>query len=297
MDDPWDISTIRRLQIRLSELRPIAVTRDRYRDRQSTLFDMHYGVELGIVLSGRMRRHYRNGRVDVSTGDVWLCGMWEPHGFEVLAAPCEVVVLVIWPPALAGLRFEESAAFNWLAPFTVAATDRPRVDRRDRRAIRDLGRRLARLCAAEEPVSRLWLRLLLMEVLLTICRRWTASASPPNAVPDAAARISRALELVFAGRERVTTQAAAKTCGMGRNTFSRLFQDLMGIGFADFGLRYRLHGAAAQLAHTASPIKAVAAGWGFTDASHLHRCFVSHYGCTPAEYRKENTNKFVDAYE
>lgn len=33
-------------------------------------------------------------------------------------------------------------------------------------------------------------------------------------------------------------------------------------------------------------LKAVASDWGFTDASHLHRCFMKHYGCPPAGYRQ-----------
>jgi len=91
---------------------------------------------------------------------------------------------------------------------------------------------------------------------------------------------------VFSGKRPVSVTAAARNCGMGRSAFGTLFSRLMGISFPEFGLRYRLSGAAAQLARTDAPLKAVALDWGFTDASHLHRTFCRRYGCTPADYRK-----------
>jgi transcriptional regulator GlxA family with amidase domain len=33
------------------------------------------------------------------------------------------------------------------------------------------------------------------------------------------------------------------------------------------------------------PIEAIARKAGFVDASHFHRTFVKHYGCTPRTYR------------
>jgi len=52
-----------------------------------------------------------------------------------------------------------------------------------------------------------------------------------------------------------------------------------------YGSTLLVNTAASQLRATNDPVKAVARDWGFTDASHMHRNFVKHYGCTPNEYR------------
>ena len=46
---------------------------------------------LAAVLKGRMTREFVHHRQDIGPGDVWACGMWEPHGSGVKLAPCEVV--------------------------------------------------------------------------------------------------------------------------------------------------------------------------------------------------------------
>jgi AraC-like DNA-binding protein len=284
--DLWDIGKIIRMPIDLSEKRPIRCAYHSHLARASTGFDMHYGLELGIVLQGRMRRYYRNWEGDFGPGQVWLCGMWEPHGFKIISTPCKVVVIIIWPPGLATMRFEENPEFNWLSPFTVPPEDRPRVSRKNQKSIIGLGRKAILAGREETENRRLWLRVLLMETLLTICEGWKAPSRLEFSSGDVLARINRSLQMVFENRRVVTAQEAARACGMGRNSFGRLFTGLMGIGFSDFGLRYRLHGAAEQLLQSEDPIKAVARGWGFTDSSHLHRCFVEHYDCSPGEYRK-----------
>ncbi len=285
--DPWNLSTIRRLEILLSSRKPILCSHHVYEKKRSGFFDMHYGVELGVVVSGRMKRFYRGHETNPGAGEVWMCGMWEPHGFEVATDRCEVVVLVIWPPMLATQRFEESPGLNWLNPFVVRPADRPRVDPKRRRAVLEVARKAIGIREHPGEYDQLRLRMIVMEILLLACEGWTPSEHLENNPTDAFSRVNRALVSVFESRRNVTVQEAAKMCGMGRNMFARVFKGLMGIGFPDFVLRYRLNGAAAQLLSTRDPIKAVADEWGFTDASHLHRCFLEAYGCSPGEYRKK----------
>jgi len=139
---------------------------------------------------------------------------------------------------------------------------------------------------ADTEIKHLQLRLLLLEILLVLASKWTRPTRLADLGADAYARINRALNLVFENRRMITGQEAARACGMGRNTFTHVFKSLMGIHFPDFALRYRLNAAAGELLATDEPVKAVARNWGFTDSSHLHRCFQTHYGCSPGQYRK-----------
>ena len=96
-------------------------------DRTGPDYDMHYGLEVGVVLSGRMRRYWRGWETEVRAGQVWLCGMWERHGWEALTASCRHLVLVLLPQWLARTRFSEAPDFEWMAPFLAPPWERPQA--------------------------------------------------------------------------------------------------------------------------------------------------------------------------
>ena len=248
---------------------------------------MHYSLELGILLSGRMRREYRDTQLDLVPGQIWLCNMWEPHGFRITQAPCEIVFFEIFPPMLAGMYFAEAGNTSWLAPFYVLPSLRPQAsDHPARKRLLDVAKDLRELLHHSESVPALLLRLRLLEVLLLICDRWDPGQTPAKWSADSLAKVSRAIQMVFESQGWVTTQLAAKECGMNRNAFGKVFVRTMGVEYSEFGLRYRISAVAEQLRKTSSPLKAIATRWGFANISHMHRCFQRYYGCTPSDYRK-----------
>jgi len=117
----------------------------------------------------------------------------------------------------------------------------------------------------------------------------TRSAGESSPSSELMIKITPAINLAFSSRALVTNLAAAKACGLSRDCFIRSFRSLMGVSFRQFAVRHRLSKAAEQLLKTDLPIKAIAHEWGFTDASHLHRLFTQHYGCTPQAYRTSST--------
>jgi len=247
---------------------------------------MHYGVEFGIVLQGRMDIFYSDLKIHLSPGDLWFCGMWEPHGWAA-AAPFERIILIIWPPALACLRFDQTAQFNWLAPFTVPPPKRPQANIADRRALREIGAKIRDCLKQDMPEIRkwIWLRLYLMEaILLTekgILESETQDLTPVGSIE----RLNKVLICFMDSHGMMTTKTAAGLCGMNRNAFSLMFRHLMGLSFADFALRYRLDTAASCLRLTGEAVKNISHNCGFFDTSHFDRLFEKYYGCTPREYR------------
>ncbi|MBA2479879.1 MAG: AraC family transcriptional regulator [Planctomycetes bacterium] len=285
----WQRSVPLRRHQGLDAQRPLMVLRNRHARGTTYAGDVHYELELGIVLSGAMKRE-SGGTVQVARrGQVWLCGMWEPHRYRVTQGPCEVLVLVVRPQCLAGLRFEQEPEHRWLLPFTVPAAQRPQVQGRAREEVVAWAKRMARLVDGPRTrVQRLEEQVLLLELLLLLRREWRMPSALEQAVerdPDHGVRIDQAIQLVFERRGDITAIAAARAVGLSRNRFNRLFVDLMGDSFAHFAAGYRLGGAAADLARGEEPLKAIARSWGFTDASHLVRRFRLSYGCTPAQYR------------
>lgn len=258
------------------------------RPGREPVFDMHYAVEVGVVRRGHMRRFYNGLRQDCGPGDVWFCGMLEPHGMQVMRAPCEVFVFVAWPPMLNEIRFPEAPALNWMAPFLVPPGRRPRAAAAERReALRLISRFLA---GPDKPEGgrRVLLRLSLLGILLPFALRAGPEAERAGPEPFSPNRIAPVLNLLDGCRERISMDCAARLCGISRDTFAREFHSLMGLSFVQFNLRQRLAGAAGALATGDTPVKAIARDWGFTDSSHLDRLFTRQYGCHPQQYRDRN---------
>ena len=275
----------RRLSPALSGASPVTFAQADYASRTRARYDMHYGLELGVVLSGRMRRFYRDGERDVGAGDAWLCGMWEPHGFEVRTR-CRCAVFVIWPPFLGRLRLAEDPGRDWLLPFRVEPMARPCVPAERRKGLVALVESAAARMGPAGPARRVQLQLLALEALLEVTAAWDAPGRASLTPREAGGWLARAVDLAHERRAGVSVQEAARCCAMGRNRFSREFQAAMGIRFRDFSLRCRLSGAADRLLNSDLPIKAIVDEWGFTDHSHLLRLFRQHYGATPAQYRR-----------
>ena len=275
---------VRRLAFALTERVPIRATVNEQRRTPGLLYDMHYELELGIMLEGCMERRFERTEYAAGPGQVWMCGIWEPHGYRVVSEISRVLVIVIRPELLVQMSYAEAPGRSWLAPFTAPPKQRPRATPDQQGALLELAHRFIRTLAAEEEERALRQRLLVVEILLTLTRGWRAPAVM-NSPASHYARISKAVELVFAERGLISAVEAARSCSLSRNHFDRLFHGLMRLSFARFALRYRLGNAAGQLIRSDDALKKVADDWGFTDASHLVHCFQKHYGCTPLEYR------------
>jgi AraC-like DNA-binding protein len=281
--EAWDLQRIDRPTYELSEQRPLRVAAKYHPRAGAERLDMHYALELGILLDGRMDRLYQGYRRNLLPGDVWLCGSWEPHGFQVTSGPCDAVVVSIFPPMLTTTSFPELGSIDWLSPFILEASQRPAVPSQERSAVKVLAEELVESLRLPDPRRFIVQRMLVYQTLLVLPR---ATAPQPRAEPlDAQARINRAIEYVFKHRRYVSSAEVARHCALSPKTFHRLFSRALGISFRTFALRYRLQGAATQLLESRDPIKAIANEWGFVDASHFHVSFQSVYGCSPAHYR------------
>lgn len=278
---------VRRTDLSVNDSQRILYLLNTMDQPSSTAYEFHYPLELGILLRGRMRRVFPSGDVVLEPGQVWFCGMWEPHGYQIVESPCHRAVLMIHPPLLAETRFEEMPTHNWLLPFAIAPQSRPQVDSQSRGKMLSLAERLMEAGRHSGSQRQVRLRLLLLEALLQITDGWHPQSENTTLPPDDYERVKQAIDSVFSSRKRINTGEAAKMCGLSRNRFSSIFHSITGITFSDFALRFRLSSAARQLTCSSDPLKAIARDWGFNDESHFCRAFLLHYGQTPTQYRKK----------
>lgn len=267
----------------LTPEKPFVSRHQKQKDPTVRFHDMHYALEVGVVLDGRIVREWPKWQSPLGRGGIWMCGLWEPHGYHVERAPFEVVVLLIHPEHVAH-RSEDG--INFFGMFSAPPRLRPRLPERHHTEALRIGRRLAELHDAGHPLLDPWRDALLHELLLLLAEEYSPSPrrGPALGLADYV-RIQPALEMVFTRREFIAVEEAASACNLGRSRFDQLFKRVMADTFARFALRHRVHGAAHQLAVTDEAVKSVAFDWGFTDSSHLHAAMDRELGLTPSQYR------------
>ena len=274
----------------LTHARPLLVIpRTNHPDRPTTIHNVHDGLEIGIMLSGREERLFSEVTLPVNTGDVWLAARWEMHGVRAFG-PCRnrVITIVFLPEFLGESTL---AGTPWLYAFAVPPSQRPRVrSGAVRKRVLEIGEAIweeesRRALSWQEEV-----RLDLLRLLLALRRDWEPPQHIPELPEDRGNKLQQvlpALSLVYTDPcGRLSVARAAAECSLSPNYFNSLFQEAMGTSFAKFCLRGRVNEACRLLTATDQRIDAVAERAGFANASHLHHTFLKHCACTPAEYRR-----------
>lgn len=256
-------------------------------------FHMHYheGMEVGVVVSGRMDLVFGDTVFPCTPGDVFLSAMWEPHGWHTTAAGATNLGIIF---RLDFLGNDFAQRIPWLSPFAAPAAQRPRVTTshtRERVLV------IARFLLQETTErDRGWVEVVragLQWLLVELIRDWHGPDRPKGVrsdhpSPNDLARIMPAVALVQDDAARVVRASeAAAACNLSLSRFQVIFRSTMGISFARFRLRSRLAFCAHRLLTTDLPIEAIADQAGFVDRSHLHRAFVRQYGCTPGQFREQ----------
>ena len=84
--------------------------------------------------------------------------------------------------------------------------------------------------------------------------------------------------------EKITLDALAALCGLGRFYFLRQFKQTVGMTPHAWLVRLRLEQACAMLAGRPQSIAEIAQGVGFYDQSHFNRAFRQAFGVAPSHY-------------
>jgi AraC-like DNA-binding protein len=129
-------------------------------------------------------------------------------------------------------------------------------------------------------------RMAFLQLLLFLIEKWPQKEDALSLGRAELEGLKPALDAGRTARRLITAEEAASLCGLSVNGFNNKFRRQMGCSFAEWALRRRFGGAARALTSTDAPVSDIAADWGFTDASHLHRVLQRFTGCTPRQYRQ-----------
>lgn len=251
---------------------------------------IHKGIELGIVLNGEHHTRVGESVMKSRRGDTWLCGMWEAHSWRAAEPGTSIAVVTFLPEAI-----DETVLTSrtWLDMVSVRPEERPRPkSQKDKERVLRFVHDLYEETLERRPLAQTAKLLGLYRLLLELERLWTGAApdrGETNADAGEYTRLMPALALVDTARaHRATPGEAASACGLSKSRFHLLFRKAMGTSFAQYCMRARVGFAAHRLTTSNESLATIAEELGFVDASHLHRNFLKHCGCTPHEYRKQH---------
>jgi AraC-like DNA-binding protein len=248
----------------------------------------HACLELGIVLSGRILVFFDEAEVSCGPGDLWLCSMWERHGWQIKELGSSTVFAILRPELLLDLPDGDPP---YLELFALPPDERARgLDAAARNRFAAIGSDLAREADGREPYSPALARLGVLRTLAELSRlRASEAGSLSGGASDRRVSLARLIPVLRLVHEEpwrhLAAREAAARCSMSVSSFHRTFRRAMGMSFSTFRQRVRAAYAAHLLVSDDSTVARVASDAGFTDISHLNRAFRSQYGCTPSEYR------------
>ena len=247
-------------------------------------YDVHLACEVGVVLKGVRRRIYEGVDRRVGPGQVWLCGVWEPHGHQVVREPTQAVVMTFLPGFLWGDGAADAPWGRMFLNHSPENRDIP-LTRGESRAAKALALDIVKECETQSAFYIEAVRLALKKLLLPIVRRAPATLAE-SSQPDFD-RVRRVMDMVNDRLPRpILLHDACRASKLARSQFSTVFRRTTGVTFGEFVQRARIARAAHDLLTTDTKIMAVAKQWGFTDQSHMHRVFNKFFHCTPLEYRR-----------
>ncbi len=285
-----EISQVQWLDIPFDAEHPIAFGINVYPRKTQCHYDIHVGLEIGIVLEGKSKRLYGDYSYTAQPGQIWFAGLWEPHGFEVIKPPAKHMVIEVTPEFLD--IPEPFSSFDWLRMFEAPAELRPIAQsKKDRNFTLHIAERLLKVVRSNKENWIIRTRLILQEFLLYFTEKIDVKKLPQRRVGLSPFALRQKLlpALILLEKKRcqnVTVAEASRSAHVSRSSFSQMFKAAMGISFGKYCQQRRLAGAIYDLRTTDLKLSAIAHKWGFCDAAHFVRLFKSVMRMTPNEYRQ-----------
>ncbi len=278
----------------MSEKIPVTGSLSHIKRHNAVSFDMHYQLEMGIVLGGMTRKYWGEYHRDLTKGDLWLCGIWEPHGNYIKRPYYRSVSLRILPEFITSLKTPEAPWMNWLLPFAIPASERPRVQDSDRSWFVHKGQETSYWLTSQKQSRLLWLRILVMQILVKYSELITDRMRQMSKTSISRfGKINPAIQLVLERSDFIHLNEAATVCGMSPSVFSRTFRTAMDISFANYALKYRVKKALDMICTNGDLIKTAIYDWGFTDHSHFTKCFKKFYNMKLKDYLNLNSSDVI----
>lgn len=256
----------------------------------------HYFAEIIYMYSGTSTITVNGKSETLTAGDLMMI---PPSAVHSITAPDGVF------PIYAGLKFDLSKFPSQISyspsPRSIfrfaAETEMPFCIRRDDTDEMECSGIFAD-CIAEAQSRRygydMMLRAQIYRLIYRIIRFWTAQGldlSICKEPADSSDSLDCITELIDEHlSEPIRVQELAARCHLSYSAFAARFRERYGISCKDYIIRMRIFKAEEYLRFTDLDMLSISRATGFSDSSHLIRCFQQHRGITPKQFRMQYRN-------
>lgn len=131
---------------------------------------------------------------------------------------------------------------------------------------------------------------LLIDTAIHIIQQ-TGQIIPPMADSPANQLAMQAVKTIYENYcKPITLASTAKKLFVSPQYLSKVFKNMVGVGFSQFLSELRLNHAAYLLTNTTQPITQICFECGFGNLSHFLRRFKQKFGVSPSDYREDVRN-------
>ena len=249
--------------------------------------DIHYALQISIVLYGEVEMIFDDCRRKYSPGDIFFITCWEPHAYKLSAEKTFLMSINLNIDTLG--QCAPFSSCDFMLPFATAASCRisPQAEN-DRKFIRETGRKIFHYYSKKPKNYHYHAWLLIHELLLhTIDLMTDEQQSATYSQPDFK-RVKTAVDLIRKTQGKTPSlEEAAASCNLSVSRFSTLFKRSIGISYGQFALHARLSKVAEELLYSNYSLNELAERWGFFDASSLSHAFYKVFNCRPGAFKKQ----------
>ena len=246
--------------------------------------DVHYALQISIVLKGKVEAAVGSHSRIYREGETWFTMCWEPHAYRPLARRNLILSVNINADSIGNCGPYADA--DWLAPFTVAPSERFCPETKEEHKEMLAAARTLLSLSRKQPrnwQTRCWLTI--HQLILTAGEHIVRKGEESMLLNANISRIMKAVSRIRLLPVPLSLEEAAQASSLSVSRFSSLFHSVMGISYGKFALRVRLGNAANDIKSGLYTLNEIAFRNGFCDASSLCNAFKKVYHCTPAQFK------------
>lgn len=259
-------------------------------------FDLHwhYFMEILLLKDGEMEMQVGTEQITARSGDIIVLLPSVMHSIRILSERASYVGIKFRPGNLYDGADSPDTGWNELSLFKMAVSDKNVRSHFPRNMVKktDLVYMMNMIKKETDSHSFGYLSSVdsAIRIILTdIIRIWRAEGLSPESLAQKASR-TMYVESIPAYIDRNLTdplkvEDLAKMCNLSYSGFAKKFAGMFGRSCKSYIELMRVREAARLLKTTDDDISAISQATGFSDASHMIRCFKKEYGTTPKKYR------------
>lgn len=237
---------------------------------------LHSQLELLYVRSGKMTVTVREHTADLPAGSLAVIFPNQIHSYQA-GREAGLVTMLICDTAYAGGYLDALTRCHPANPFLTSERLHPNVAYAMGELVQEY-----ETAGKDSPVCGPLVQLILARVMPALSLEQNRTVDSQNLTWRIAEYIDRHY------RDSLTLDSLSKALGVSRYYLSRVFSEKMGQGFSSYLAEIRLSNAKTLLKETDLTVAEVAEQSGFESQRTFYRCFRSHQGLTPLQYRKSN---------